>query len=507
MIKKLKPPKTLKSMSLTSKIKQRNKLIALFFIVVVILSISFSSVEAATTDVESTGATRALTVFPADTLEEYRVHQNIQRDFLRMQLFYDTWNLIKKYNTRTTQLARWLSVLDSDEYNENQTVNRKKAVSLSSKWDTLYSDILYLDGEVEITCFSSGNGRNLTWEDGSKVTNQDYNNMRKEITSCSSTLNSLYNEASKAYNERKSNDIKSISKSSNQFINQNYSIVTKMWNFLGKALASFGTGSSRADKFLGMSWGTNSMTVIADAIAPVTKAFAYCLIVVLFGLNLQNTMLQFEVMTPQGILKVFGSLLIAKVWVDVSINVCAGILSIVNSMNSQIFSRLVADSRGTFALVLTNSVNTTVENSWWDYFGALINFLTCWMWLLPELVLIVTLAIAIISVFIKIITREFELTCLLCVAPLAFSTIANEETKVYFKKFMGAFLSTALYMTFMMICYVIGTQWLAEANSYNTQNFSAYINEIMGSLPRFIIIFGICKIMRKPPKVLTNLID
>ncbi|MGN0462459.1 MAG: hypothetical protein ACI4HZ_08450, partial [Ruminococcus sp.] len=225
MIKILKPPKTLKSMSITSKIKQRNKLIALFFIVVLILSISFSSVEAATIDAENTGATKSLTVFPAETLEEYRIHQNIQRDFLRMQLFYDTWNLIKKYNTKTKQLAKWLSVLDSDEQNNNQTVNRKKAVSLSSKWDTLYSDILYLDGEVEITCFTSGNGKNLAWQDGSRVTNQDYNNMRKEITNCSNSLNSLYNEASKAYNERKTNDIKSISKSSNQFINQNYSIV------------------------------------------------------------------------------------------------------------------------------------------------------------------------------------------------------------------------------------------------------------------------------------------
>ncbi len=507
MLSEFKCPKTINSITIKSKIKQQNKLIALFFVVIIILSISFASVEAATVEVESTGAVKTITVFPSETLDSYKNHENISRDFLRNQLFYDTWNLIKNYNSKSKKITKYLSTLDSDDSNQNNKTNRNKATSLSSKWDALYSDILYLDGEIEKTCFSSGTGKNITWDDGSKVTNQDYSNMRKEITSCNNTLNSLFNDIKKGYNVRKTADVQSVTKDSDKIVNQNYSLVNKLWIYLGKTLKNFGRDNSQVDSFLGISWSTANMKKIANTIAPVTKSFAYCIVIILFALNIQNTMLQFDIMTPRGIFKAFGNLLIAKVWVDLSITVCAEILQIVNSMNRQILKRLVADANGTLSLINTSNVNTSVDNSWWDFIGAIINFFTAWLWVLPELLLVITLGISIIGVFIKIITRQFELTCLLAVAPLAFSTVVNEETKVYFKKFMGAFLSTALYMTFMVICYIVGTQWLAEANSLNTSSFSGYLKDMMLLIPRFIIIFGICKIMRKPPKVLTNLLD
>lgn len=95
----------------------------------------------------------------------------------------------------------------------------------------------------------------------------------------------------------------------------------------------------------------------------------------------------------------------------------------------------------------------------------------------------------------------------MAISPLAFACVANDEAKVYFKKFIGAFLSTCLYMTFMIICYAIGSQWLSEANSALDVATNSFFTNMKQLIPRFVIIFGICRIMAKPPKALTNLID
>ena len=111
-----------------------------------------------------------------------------------------------------------------------------------------------------------------------------------------------------------------------------YSVVTYMWKQLGRTLKDFGNGNARkGSNFFGISWGTNSMKKIANLIAPITKAFAYCLVVILFGLNMTNTMLQFEFTSPRGILRALGTLLIAKIWVDLSVTVCGLVISLLKS--------------------------------------------------------------------------------------------------------------------------------------------------------------------------------
>ena len=279
-----------------------------------------------------------------------------------------------------------------------------------------------------------------------------------------------------------------------------------MWKQLGRTLKDFGNGNARkGSNFFGISWGTNSMKKIANLIAPITKAFAYCLVVILFGLNMTNTMLQFEFTSPRGILRALGTLLIAKIWIDLSVTVCGYIVSTVNSMNSQLLNLLKINAHG--VVYLSNFEPKTVNASSWNFIGTIISFFQGLFWRGPELILIIALGFAIISVFIKILSRAFELTCLMAISPLAFACVANDEAKVYFKKFIGAFLSTCLYMTFMIICYAIGSQWLSEANSALDVATNSFFTNMKQLIPRFVIIFGICRIMAKPPKALTNLID
>lgn len=497
--------------------KKSTKLIALctLIILLITITISVSGVSAAKVNVDDTGAFQEIEKFGNDVLEDFRTHQNVQRSPQRSYIFSDSYELIQKYNSYCSKVVNWCNKLNKDDNNKYSHVNRDKATELSGKWHQLFLDLRNLYDTVSRSCFSSDSDGKAQWRDysggkftyGDTITNNDYNNMRKNISSYNTTLSKLVNDFKKANDAITENNVSSMNKYVTQVMSGQYTTVTYLWKQLGRTLKSFGTGNAKkGSNFLAISWGTASMKKLANVIAPVTKAFAYCLIVILFGLNMTNTMLQFDFTSLKGVLRVFGTLLIAKIWVDLSVTVCGYIISTVNSMNSQIMNLLKVNANG---VVYTSSFNpnTTVNARSWDFFGTIIGYLQGLLMRGPEFILIIALGFAIISVFIKILSRAFELTCLMAISPLAFACIANEESKVYFKKFIGAFLSTCLYMTFMIICYVVGSQWITEANNATAIIANSMSTNLKQLLPRFIIIFGICRIMAKPPKVLTNLID
>lgn len=523
MFIKYKKTKNLRTMVLDNSNRKRTKLIALIMLVIMLITITTSGVGAVTSDISSSGSSlsdigetiKSVYSFDDSVLEDFRTHENIQRSAKRTYIFYDTYDLIKTYNSRNKNVIKWLNTMSSDDSNSNTSINKEKASDLYNKWYSLYINLRDLYDTVRRSCFTSDSGGKVKWQEYKNgayydtddvISNSDYNNIRKNINSYSSTLNSLYSDFKDAYNQRKDNNVSSMNSYTSNMVTGQYSIVTYLWKELGKTLKDFGNGNARkGSNFFGISWGTNSMKKIANVVAPVTKSFAYCLVVILFGLNMTNTMLQFDFTSQRGIIKVLVSLIISKIWVDLSVRVCSYIINIVNSMNSQLLKLLKVNVYG---VVYTSSFEpSTARASSWNFLGTIIGFFQNIFLRGPELILIIALGFAIISVFIKILSRAFELTCLMAISPLAFACVANEETKVYFKKFIGAFLSTCLFMTFMIICYMIGSQWIAEANNGTAYTGSSFITNLKQVIPKFVIIFGICRIMAKPPKALTNLID
>lgn len=515
--------KNIKTISMENSNRKRTKLIALLMLVIMLITITTGGASAVTTDTSNSGSTlsdisdsvQSIFNFEPSVLEDFRTHENVQRSAKRTYIFYDTYELIKKYNSYNKKVVKWLNSLSSDKNNSNTKINEQNASDLYNKWHALYVNLRDLYDSVRRSCFTSDSGGEVKWQEYKNgayydtddvISNSDYNNIRKNINSYSSTLNSLYSDFRDAYNHRKDNNVSSMNSYTSSVVTGQYSVVTYLWRQLGKTLKDFGNGNAKkGSNFFGISWGTNSMKKIANIVAPVTKAFAYCLVVILFGLNMTNTMLQFEFTSPRGILRVLGSLLIAKIWVDLSVTVCGYIVNIVNTMNSQLLKLLKVNVYG---VVYTSGFEpSTARASSWNFLGTIIGFFQNIFLRGPELILIIALGFAIISVFIKILSRAFELTCLMAISPLAFACVANDEAKVYFKKFIGAFLSTCLFMTFMIICYMIGSQWIAEANNGTAYVGSSFTTNLKQVIPKFVIIFGICRIMAKPPKALTNLID
>lgn len=442
-----------------------------------------------------------------DTSYYQRAYDHTGWSSLRIEAFDNAKRVITKYNLYTKfntnkggNMVVLINELQSDELNKNSKSNRETGKELEEYWEDIGNYLLTIDSMTHTYC-ATGSGIPVLDDRNTEVQNSDYTDLISKCRDIDETMNLAVKTIRQAYQQAHFQTGESII----TFTDSVYSIGVKLWNQLGSFLGTMGTGSLNTNNLLGISWTTGSMKQIAVAVSGITKTFAYGIAIVLFGLNLTNTALQFDITSIRGFIKVFAGFIIGKLWIDLSIEICASILNIVNSLNRQLISTLF---NGTTPLQFksTFTTNSSAENDWWDYFGVIINYFEQFLWHLPECILSFCVCICIFLVYIKLVTRNFELTALMCLAPLAFATTVSDETKVYFKKFIGAFISTALYATYMVICYAVGSQWLSEITANQGENTS-FVNTIMSIIPRFMIIAGICKVMRKPPKVLTSLID
>lgn len=278
-----------------------------------------------------------------------------------------------------------------------------------------------------------------------------------------------------------------------------FELVNWLWACLGSNIA----GASSGD-FLSLN--TTQLVTYAETFANVVKTFAYMVAVLLFGINVTETSLQFEITTLRGGVKVFGRLLLVKFWIDFSINICKYILILINGLASSIIS---ASSNSKTLLTPPSSV-LGISNI--PIIGTIVDFLFSIPMLLPFLIIAIVIVVALMSIFVKLVVRNFELACLITVAPAFFATLVGGETKRYFNKFMGAFLSTCASLVFIAVVYVIGTQWITSFSASNTmpndtltwQNWSEYLINMAWQIP---IIIGMARVICKPPKVFNGLLD
>lgn len=148
-----------------------------------------------------------------------------------------------------------------------------------------------------------------------------------------------------------------------------------MWNELGVLIKAIGTGSTSTSYLFGVSWTSDNIKDIANTVSPIIKAFAYGLAGVLFGINVSRSALQFELMEAKGLFKIFARVLLIKVWIDLSINICIYVLAIVNSLTSQVINTFTY-SQTIFDAYNASSNQSVVDNDAFGGIGAIINLIT-----------------------------------------------------------------------------------------------------------------------------------
>lgn len=278
--------------------------------------------------------------------------------------------------------------------------------------------------------------------------------------------------------------------------------INLMWNDLGTTItgASSVTGGSTIT-FAGHDIGASFDTFIDSAVV-VTKAFGYGIAIICFGIGFTNEAVAFELGTERGWIKVFGQLLLAKIWVDVSVNICRGVYNIILSIASQIMS---ITPGVTLLQPVTSPSGDGAISSLLIWFTDFINWFVP---VLPLAAISIIILVCLCKMYIKLIVRNFEITCLMCVSPLFFATLASSATSNFFRRFISSFISVIAQILWMGITYSLTTTIISDmtapATSIDIVNVWVYIWDLV-LVP--IVLCAATNMIDKPSAELKNLIS
>lgn len=424
---------------------------------------------------------------------------------IRQRCYYTCSNLSNNFNQYVVDTDIKGNMIEQLNYCYNHDL-KSEAIDLAKRWNEVRYQIQECITETSYLCGRTTGEKFIRIDDDLKaVTMEQYQTLFNEISKRSTELDgvaadikSLYAYASTATDASSMNMVANSS-----------SLVNVLWSSLGGVILDFGSGNGSSSNVLGIAVSSYSIQQTADTLSAIFKTFAYAVAVILFGVNITTTSLQNEILTLRGGIKVFARILLVKFWIDLAIPICIYVLNIFNSLTNQIMTQLNVSASGN---VFTSDFNFNPSSG--GFLNVIINYLKLITEIIrmllsasPLILLLLVMVVCILIVMVKMVARVLELTCLVAVAPVFFATLVGEETKRYFRRFISAFLSTAGYILFVSITYAIATKWVAESStSIITTSLTPTAN-IVSMLPRAIIIIACCRVVVKPPKVLTSLLD
>ena len=471
--------------------KRLCKVLSVIFVILMILSTVITSVSA------------AVNVWGVDTTQ---IDKSYFYSLGMGSSCYTSWYITRQ---RCFYTARMLAdsfnglIVNTDinnnavkQFNVCYTHNLKtEADVLRNRWNNLRYQIQEAITDTGYLCGSSEGVRYLISGDSSKaVTEDQYQNLLSELSQRTKELNELAQDIKQLY----SFALTAGDNSSVNAINNSKSLINELWARLGSVIIDFGSGNDSTTNFLGISVSSASIQQAA---------------VILFGVNITTTSLQNEILTLRGGIKVFARIILVKFWIDLAIPICIYVLNIINSLASQIMTQLNVNTSAANIFTENFSYNTTSSGTFEiiaNYLAKINEFINIVLTGSPLLILFFVVAVCIVIVMVKMVARVLELTCLTAVAPVFFATLVGEESKRYFRRFISAFLSTAGYILFVTITYAISTQWVANTSPSTIHTADPTVNvvtNLINVLPRAIIIIACCRVVVKPPRVLTSLLD
>ncbi len=98
---------------------------------------------------------------------------------------------------------------------------------------------------------------------------------------------------------------------------------------IGLSILAYGTGGSGAS--VGIDY-----VAFADTISPIFKTFAYSLCILLVGINIMESAVQSELFSLRGGIKVGARLFLAKIWIDISVEICKFIVNVACELTTNV---------------------------------------------------------------------------------------------------------------------------------------------------------------------------
>lgn len=495
--------------------KRLCRFLSVIIVVLILMSSAMMAVSAAITEESELGEHRfGLVVKQVDPGYFYSVdHSGINKDnwsIIRQRCYYSCQSLVTAFNNYIIETNYNKNIIKQIEYCYDHGYSTE-AVDLGSKYNRIRTHVSdALNDTQQLVGYSESS---IPVVNGEEVTTEQYQNLYSIIANQFNELYSLAKEVSALYNSVKQEEDYKRTAGDNpavNAINNSKSLTNRLWSLLGGVILDFGSGNSSASNFLGISVSSQSIEQTANKFSSIFKTLAYAVAVILFGVNITTTSLQNEILTLRGGVKVFARVILVKIWIDLAIPICIYVINIFNGITSQILTQFNVSSSG--AVYANDFVYTTSNTS--NAFEVIVGYLKSIFEAIkilltgsPILILFLVMAICIVIVMVKMVARVFELTCLVAVSPVFFATLVGEESKRYFRKFISAFLSTAGYIVFVSITYIIATSWVAQNSPNTVMTANALLDNTIKVLPCAIIIIACCRVVVKPPKVLTSLLD
>lgn len=247
-------------------------------------------------------------------------------------------------------------------------------------------------------------------------------------------------------------------------------------------------------------WGFDLKGFI-NLFAPFFKTIGYGILVLLFGINLIHSATQMELLNYKGIIKILVGLLLAKLWVDLSTDICIAIIDTCTDIASSVFTQ--ADEMIIFPSF--DTLKSTNTGLW--IIGELLNQFLDFIMLAPIIIVVVIILVVCGLIMIKLMLRTFELALYCSVSPAFFACLLGDATKGYFKRFIDGLLSSALSLVYMGIIYIAGSYWckVLTMNNVGVDSPMDVLVWLSSAMPKVLVVLAMGFLILKPPLALRQL--
>lgn len=462
------------------------KCLSVVFIVLMIMSVAVTSVAAADDTQSRNNAIDASKYRMAmDNGLIYANFSTLQR--WSTQISADDNNILSNHQSRFFEQTYHPSI-NYWNSNINKVVNNINSLTDDTVFTT-YKEKLSKVMQEYIAALKAGEGC-LACE-VSKNTVQSNNNTIEicitNIDTSRANFESLISEVENA--KRQSNLNESVNSTTDELFN----IPQALWTLLGNTVSDVASDTS----VFGLSLGT--IETVAYNLSPYIHVIAYLVMIVGFATSAGESAMRFELTTPRGAMKIFIQLALGKAVIDISIRLCIAVIKIINGIAANAIS--VTSGLGSFSGTdLTDALTGTGQYVLSVTSGNPVAIFSFLFSIIPKIVICVVIIVTICKVMIKLIMRNFELGCLLTVAPIGFATLAGETTKRFFTKYIGALLGSAFTILFIAITYNLVSVWM--------HNLTVSDTSVLVLSSEWIVMILLCamsKFVWKPPASLSNL--
>ena len=249
---------------------------------------------------------------------------------------------------------------------------------------------------------------------------------------------------------------------------------------------------------------TFNMEDFVNQFSQIFVIFASSLLVILFGVNIIKTALEYQLFTLKGAVTIFGRLILAEIWIQLSTKICVMIVKIFNELMASILAAV--DSSG---LLKTMSLTFESSRSGVWLIGDIVDFFANLCPFILVMLLIGAVLVVFIIVYIMLIIRSFEIAMLSVISPVFFACSVGEATMPYFRKFVTSFLAVGAEIVFMALVYLAFLWYCKEATTAGVIRLEDLYNvasPAAGKFYTYIAVSVACGVMMiKPPQVLRDL--